>query len=53
MFRKEKVFDSIHCRMLKSYVGHGMVVEKVREIISFKQGKWLEKYISLNTQKRN
>ena len=43
----------IHHRMLKFYVRHGMIVEKVHEIISFKQSKWLEKYISFNTQKRN
>ena len=30
-----------------------MVVEKIHEIISFKQNKWLEKYINFNTQKRN
>ena len=30
-----------------------MIVEKVQEIISFKQSRWLEKYISFNTQKRN
>ena len=42
----------IHYRMLKFYVRHGMVVEKIREIISFKQSKWLESYISFNTQKR-
>ena len=39
--------------MLRFYVRHGMVVEKVHEIISFKQSKWLESYISFNTQKRN
>ena len=43
----------IHYRMLKFYVRHGMVVEKIHEIISFKQSRWLEKYISFNTQKRN
>ena len=43
----------IHYRMLKFYVRHGMMVEKVHEIISFKQSKWLESYISFNTQKRN
>ena len=43
----------IHYRMLKFYVRHGMVVEKVHEIISFKQSKWLESYISFNTRKRN
>ena len=39
--------------MLKFYVTHGMVFEKIHGIISFKQSKWLEKYISFNTQKRN
>ena len=43
----------IHHRMLKLYVRHGMVVEKVHEIISIKQSKWLEKYISFITQKKN
>ena len=43
----------IHYRMLKFYVRHGMIVEKIHEIISFKQSRWLEKYISFNTQKRN
>ena len=39
--------------MLKFYVRHGMVVEKIYEVISYKQSKWLEKYINFNTQKRN
>ena len=43
----------IHYRMLKFYVRHVMVVEKTHEKISFKQSKWLESYISFNTQKRN
>ena len=43
----------ILCRMLKLYVRHGRIVEKVHEVISFKQSKWLEKYINLNTQKLN
>ena len=43
----------IHYRMLKFYVRHGMVVERIHEIISFKQSTWLEGYISFNTQKRN
>ena len=43
----------IHYRMLKLYVRHGLVIDKVHEIISFKQSKWLEKYISFNTHKRN
>ena len=43
----------IHYRMLKFYVSHGMIVVKIHEIISFKQSRWLESYISFNTQKRN
>ena len=39
--------------MLKIYVRHGMVVEKIHAIISFKQSKWLEKHTDYNTQKRN
>ena len=33
----------IHHRMLKFYVRYGMRVDKVHEIIPFKQSKWLEK----------
>ena len=43
----------IHYRMLKFYVRHGMIVDKVDTVISFKQSKWLENYINFNTQKRN
>ena len=43
----------IHYRMLKFYVRYGMTVEKVLDIISFRQSRWLEKYINFNTQKRN
>ena len=43
----------IHYRKLKFYVRHGMIVEKIHEIISFKQSRWLKKYINFNTQKRN
>ena len=39
--------------MLEFYVRHGMIVEKIHEIISFKQSIWLEKHIRFNTQKRN
>ena len=39
--------------MLKFCIRHGMVVDKIHEINSFKQSKWLEKYIKFNTQKRN
>ena len=30
-----------------------MIVDKVHNIISFKQSRWLEKYINFNTQRRN
>ena len=43
----------VHYRMLKFYVRHGMIVDKVHEIIKYKQSKWLEKYINFKTQKRN
>ena len=43
----------VHYRMLKFYIRHGMIIDKVHNIISFKQNKWLEKCISFNTQKRN
>ena len=39
--------------MLKFYIRHGRVVDKVHDIISFKQSKLLEKYIYFNTQNRN
>ena len=43
----------IHYRVLNFFVRHGMIVEKFHTVISFKQSKLLEKYISFNTQKRN
>ena len=43
----------VHYRMLKFYVTHGIIVDKIHETISFKQSKWLEKYINFNSQKRN
>ena len=38
--------------MLKFHVRHGMVVEKIHEIISFKQSEWLDNHTNFNTQKR-
>ena len=43
----------INYRMLKFYIRHGMIVNKVHRIISFRQSRWLEKNINFNTQKRN
>ena len=39
--------------MLKFNVRHGKIVEKIHEIISFKQNKWSEKYMKFITKKRN
>ena len=43
----------VHYRMLNFYVRHGMEVVKNHTVISFKQCKCLEKYISSTTQERN
>ena len=43
----------IHHRVIKFYIRHGMIVDKVLDIISVKQSRWLEKCITFNTQKRN
>ena len=39
--------------MLECYIRHGMVVDKVHEVISIKPSTMLEKYIHFKTQKRN
>ena len=31
----------VHYRMLKLYIRHGMIVDKVHDIISFRQSRWL------------
>ena len=43
----------VHFRMLAFYVGHGMIFDKVHEVTPFKQSKWLVKFISFNTIKKN
>ena len=48
---KKKCF--IHYSMLKFHVRHGMIVERIHEIISFKQSEWLEIDFNFNTKKRN
>ena len=42
----------INYRMLKFYIRHGMIVDKVHEVLSFKQSKWLSKYIGFHAKKR-
>ena len=39
----DKMKFLIHYRLLNIHIRHGMDIEKVHEIISFKQSKWLEK----------
>ena len=43
----------IHYRMLKFYIIQGMKIKQVHRVISFKQSKWLEKYMDFNTQKKS
>ena len=43
----------IQYRILKYHIRHVMIIDKIHEIISFKQSKWLAKYRNFNTQKRN
>ena len=43
----------IHYRMVKFFIRHGMEKVKFHTVFSFKQSKWLEKYISFHTQRRN
>ena len=46
----DKINCLLHYRMLKFYVRHGMIVDKVYNIISFEQSRWLLKYRNFNTQ---
>ena len=43
----------IHYKMLKLYITHGLIIDIVHELISFKQSKLLKKYTSFETTKRN
>ena len=43
----------VHYKLLKIYVRHGMLMDKVHEKISFKQSKWLVNNINFITQERN
>ena len=43
----------VNYSMLKVYVRYGMVVDKVHEITSIKQSKWLEKHRGFSTEKRS
>ena len=42
----------VDIRNLKFYRDHGLIVKKVRSVISFKQSTWLKPYIAFNTERR-
>ena len=42
----------VHYRMLKFYLRHGMIVDKVHNILSFRLSRWLQNYINFDTQKK-
>ena len=42
----------VHYRMVKIYDKHGVVIEKVLEVISLKQSKWLEESVIFNIQEK-
>ncbi|XP_055839997.1 uncharacterized protein LOC129907698 [Episyrphus balteatus] len=42
----------IHLESLKQALKHCLILKKVHRVIKFKQSKWLEQYISLNTELR-
>ncbi len=42
----------VHYRILKFYLEKGMVLKKIRKVISFHQEPWLRPYIDFNTQQR-
>ena len=47
----EKKSYLIHYRLLKIHVRHGTIIDEVRNILSFRQSKWLENDISFKTKK--
>ena len=47
-----KKYYTVHCITLKLYVDRGLKVTKVHRVLQFKQEKWLEPYISLNSRMR-
>ena len=49
---KAKSNYPVHYKLLEYYISLGMIVTKVHRVISFREEKWLEKYISFNTNER-
>ena len=42
----------VHVLALKQALNHGLVLEKVNEVISFRQEAWLKPYIEMSTMLR-
>ena len=42
----------IHIKTLKQAIDHGLVLEKIRRTIEFKQSAWIREYIDFNTRLR-
>ena len=42
----------IHYRLLQLYVELGVQITKIHRILSYKQERWMEPYISSNTESR-
>lgn len=42
----------VHYRMLKLVLTHGLELKKIHRVLQFKQSKWLNDYIMLNTNER-
>ena len=43
----------VHIKSLKQALNHGLILKKVRRVISFYQEPWLKQYIITNTEERN
>ena len=43
---------TVHIRVLKQVLSHGLVLQKVHRLIKFNQEAWLKPYIDMNTKLR-
>ena len=48
----EKTQQLVHYRNLRYYLEHGLLLTKVHKAIRFKQSRWLQPYIQINTDLR-